>query len=215
MTLPDPDYEVGYQKPPKATQFQKGQSGNPKGRPKGSLNLATALEAALCERRVIRENGQSRTLSIFEIVIKQAVNKAAGGDMRAIQFVTNLLSLYPSAESKDQAQEPDQVKDQQLLTRLIEDEEARKEFLTCQACGSEIIEGTLTYPDGRVLEMTADTVARSTRDKFKKRMCLECAGQAQKDADTKRKEREQSEKSVAPAPAPVDVPAKTDDEPEY
>jgi hypothetical protein len=35
---PRPGYEVGYGKPPDATRFQPGRSGNPKGRPKGSRN---------------------------------------------------------------------------------------------------------------------------------------------------------------------------------
>ena len=35
--------EVGYGKPPRATQFKKGQSGNIKGRPKGSKDMRAAL----------------------------------------------------------------------------------------------------------------------------------------------------------------------------
>ena len=32
------NYEVGYGKPPEASKFKKGKSGNPKGRPKGARN---------------------------------------------------------------------------------------------------------------------------------------------------------------------------------
>ena len=41
---------IGYKRPPKATQFQKGQSGNPRGRPRGSKNLSTLISEALDEK---------------------------------------------------------------------------------------------------------------------------------------------------------------------
>lgn len=95
------DSEVGYGKPPKDTRFRKGASGNPNGRPKGTLNVATILAATLRERVVINEHGQRKTVTKFEAAIKQLVNKAAGGELRALQ---QLVSLAKEAEAKDRSQ---------------------------------------------------------------------------------------------------------------
>ena len=38
---PGARYRIGYCRPPKRTQFKKGQSGNPKGRRKGSRNMVS------------------------------------------------------------------------------------------------------------------------------------------------------------------------------
>jgi len=45
--------KLGYCNPPEHGRFKKGQSGNPKGRPKGTLNLATVLERTLREKVVL------------------------------------------------------------------------------------------------------------------------------------------------------------------
>jgi len=86
------DYEVGYGKPPTHTRFLPGQSGNPKGRPKGSLNLAAALNRALKEKITVVENGRRKSLTKLDVAIKGLVNRAVTGDAKAMQ---QMLALGP------------------------------------------------------------------------------------------------------------------------
>ena len=74
----------------KAVQ-EGGKSGNPRGRPKGSLNLATDLTAELGEHITVREDGRSRKVSKQRALIKSLMAKALQGDVRAM---TSLLALY-------------------------------------------------------------------------------------------------------------------------
>jgi hypothetical protein len=88
---------IGYASPPERTKFQKGRSGNPKGRPKGSLNMATAFTKVLHERVVITEHGQRKTVTKLEAALKQLVNKAASGELQALR---QLVELARDAEAK-------------------------------------------------------------------------------------------------------------------
>ena len=62
--------EVGYGKPPKDTQFQKGVSGNPKGRPKKCRNSYDVLIRESESLMPITENGQAYELMNAECVYR-------------------------------------------------------------------------------------------------------------------------------------------------
>ncbi len=81
------DYEIGRGKPPKATQFKKGQSGNSKGRPKGSKNLKTIWSHQLSETVPVVQQGKKRKIQKQEAIVTQVINQAASGNLKAIAMV--------------------------------------------------------------------------------------------------------------------------------
>ena len=99
---PAVDERVGYGRPPLATRFRPGQSGNPRGRPKGARNFSTVIASALSERVAVTENRRRRRITKLEAAIKQLVNRAAAGDPRAISL---LIQLAQANEAK--ANQPD------------------------------------------------------------------------------------------------------------
>ena len=103
------DYEIGFGRPPKATQFKKGTSGNKKGRPKGTKNIATLFHEAMHQRVVISENGQRRTVTKIEAALIQFANKAATGDPKAIQASINIARELGYLKLPDPSQESEVI----------------------------------------------------------------------------------------------------------
>lgn len=93
------NYEIGKGRPPRATRWKPGQSGNPKGRPKGAKNLATIFNEALGQKFEIQENGKSRKITAREGIVRRVVNQALKGDIKATAFV---LAKEPEITRKAQ-----------------------------------------------------------------------------------------------------------------
>jgi hypothetical protein len=77
-------YVVTRGKPPRETQFKKGQSGNPKGRPKGSKEIGTLLEQELDRTIEVNQHGRTIKLTRRQVIVRRIIEKAMLGDPKAI-----------------------------------------------------------------------------------------------------------------------------------
>jgi hypothetical protein len=82
-----PNYLVGYKRPPGSGQFKKGQSGNPKGRPRGAKSMHDLFDQELSATVPIREGGRSRKISKREVIVKRQINKAMEGDPKSTELI--------------------------------------------------------------------------------------------------------------------------------
>jgi len=119
MTERKPLTGVGYAVPPKTGQFKKGQSGNPKGRRKGSVALATLIRKSAKERVIVQENGTRKSMTKDEAALKQLFNKAASGDQRAIKLMADLMNLHTAAVEPVAPKFTLTDADREVLTQMI------------------------------------------------------------------------------------------------
>jgi hypothetical protein len=97
------DYEVGYRKPPVATRFKKGQSGNPGGKSKKiapELNPGKILQSIDNEEMIVKIEGKGKRMLKAEIYFRQLFTKAIKGNLTDARLVAKMAAKYfgPEAE---------------------------------------------------------------------------------------------------------------------
>ena len=116
---PHHDYDVGYGKPPRHSRFTKGQSGNPRGRPRGSKNLKTLLSEALNEPVIVTEEGGRRKITKREAIITQLVNRSASADFRAIKILLDMVrDIESQTEPASAETSPFNEADEKVIEQL-------------------------------------------------------------------------------------------------
>lgn len=103
-------YEVGYGKPPAATRFKPGQSGNPRGRPKGSKNIPPPIGANTLQDIILKEayrpinandGGKQVTMPMATAVMRSIAVNAAKGQPRSQKLFTDILSKTESQRRQE------------------------------------------------------------------------------------------------------------------
>jgi hypothetical protein len=82
-----PAYKVGKGRPPLKSRWTKGQSGNPKGRPRGSKNLDTIVMEIMSKKIRYTENGKTRTTTTREAIFTVMAQQALKGDLKSADYL--------------------------------------------------------------------------------------------------------------------------------
>ncbi|EIG58431.1 DUF5681 domain-containing protein [Bradyrhizobium sp. WSM1253] len=97
------DKGSGYGKPPQHTRFEPGQSGNPRGRPKGSLNFTTDLKTVLLAPVAVNDGGRSRRVTTQKAALLRLREKALKGDVRALDRFLSLAMAMSVGSAEETA----------------------------------------------------------------------------------------------------------------
>ncbi len=92
---PGDPYDVGHGKPPKETQFQKNQSGNPNGRPRKMPDLYTELRRVLDEPMTVTIEGEPRRVTVQQALLLRLRDQALRGEIWAGKLLQKVIGAFP------------------------------------------------------------------------------------------------------------------------
>lgn len=131
------DYEIGKGKPPKHSQFQSGQSGNPKGRPKGSKNVDQVLSKILNEKITITDAGKKMIVDKLEGALRVLFNKSFEGRPQSLKLLMDLFKEREGANAIGVSNEFSDDDHAALMEELSWLEEVREAHEAESSDGSE------------------------------------------------------------------------------
>jgi Family of unknown function (DUF5681) len=111
--------KVGYGRPPVDTRFKPGQSGNPRGRPKGSKSLDQVLRQALDRRVPDPRRGGRHTVRMIELIVEGLVLGAAKRDPRMVRLLLALIERYAPSDAPKVDPEEVRAADREILDEYV------------------------------------------------------------------------------------------------
>lgn len=109
------DAAIGYGSPPKAYQFKPGQCGNPRGRPKGSRNLATSVRRLMGRSIPVTNGGRRMSMSVPDAILHRYLERALKGDIKAGKFLLDLHDRYGTSEINEAEASADSAADRAIM----------------------------------------------------------------------------------------------------
>ena len=156
---PRPGYEVGYARPPRDTRFKPGQSGNPRGRPKGARNKRPGLHEERLKDIIldeayrgvtVRDGDRTVRISVAQAIVRAMAVKAAKGEHRAQRLFAQLLASVESSRKMLY----DEYFDKALTYKLAWEEELDRR----RRMGVKHLPDPLPHPDQIRIDMREGTV---------------------------------------------------------
>jgi Family of unknown function (DUF5681) len=113
-------HRVGYGRPPLHSRFQPGQSGNPRGKPSGLLNLKTDLIKELNSFITVRIGNRTVRIKKSKALIKKIVSGALSNDVKATATLIQILRFDVMGQMQAEEEAPLTNNDEELLADWLQ-----------------------------------------------------------------------------------------------